>query len=115
MPISCNSLEDYFSLDDFGWTKELTSSPAMKLADNVITAMRMMSRLKEIESSLPGLDCGICGAPRCSALSDNIVRSYAQETDCVLHNIHVGGKEGWLPAPFRVKVQNEDTDEKNED
>lgn len=115
MPISCNTLEDYFSLDDLGWTKELTPSPAMKLADNVITAMKMMSRLKEIENSLPGLDCGICGAPSCRALADDIVRGYAQETDCVLHNIRVGGKEDWLPAPFRVKVQNEDTGEKNED
>ena len=115
MPISCNSLDDYFTLDDLGWTKELMPSPAMKLADNVITAMRMMSRLKEIESSLPGLDCGICGAPSCRALADDIVRGYAQETDCVLHNIQVGGKEDWLPAPFRIKVQNEDTGEKNED
>ena len=115
MPISCNTLDDYFSLDDLGWTKELTPSPAMKLADNVITAMRMMSKLKEIENSLPGLDCGICGAPSCRALADDIVRGYAQESDCVLHNIQVGGEDDWLPAPFRVKVQNEDVGEKDED
>jgi hypothetical protein len=115
MPVSCNKLEDYFSLDDLGWTKEITPSPAMKLADNVITAMKMMAKLKEIESSLPGLDCGICGAPSCRALADDIVRGYAQEADCVLHNIRVGGQEDWLPAPFRVKVQSEDTGEKNED
>lgn len=115
MPVSCNKLEDYFSLDDLGWTKEITPSPAMKLADNVITAMKMMAKLKEIESSLPGLDCGICGAPSCRALADDIVRGYAQESDCVLHNIRVGGKDDWLPAPFRVKVQSEDTGDKNED
>ena len=115
MPVSCNKLEDYFSLDDLGWTKEITPSPAMKLADNVITAMKMMSKLKEIERSLPGLDCGICGAPSCRALADDIVRGYANEADCVLHNIRVGGKDDWLPAPFRVKVQSEDTGEKNED
>ena len=115
MPVSCNKLEDYFSLDDLGWTKEITPSPAMKLADNVITAMKMMSKLKEIERSLPGLDCGICGAPSCRALADDIVRGYANEADCVLHNIRVGGKDDWLPAPFRVKVQNEDVGEKDED
>ena len=115
MPISCNTLEDYFNIEDLGWTKEITPSPAMKLADNVITAMKMMSRLREIESSLPGLDCGICGAPTCRALADDIVRGYAHESDCVLHNIRVGGKDDWLPAPFRIKVQNEDTGEKNED
>lgn len=114
MPVSCNSLKDYFTLEDLGWTRELTASPAMKLADNVITAMKMMSKLKEIESSLPGLDCGICGAPSCRALADDIVRGYAQQTDCVLHNISVGGKEDWLPAPFRMKVQNEGKVEKND-
>ncbi len=114
MPVSCNTLEDYFTLDDLGWTKELTASPAMKLADNVITAMKMMSRLREIESSLPGLDCGICGAPSCRALADDIVRGYAQESDCVLHNIQVGGKEDWLPAPFRMKLQNEEGGDKND-
>ena len=78
-------------------------------------AFHNCTKLKEIESSLPGLDCGICGAPSCRALADDIVRGYAQEADCVLHNIRVGGKDDWLPAPFRVKVQSEDTGEKNED
>ena len=49
------------------------------------------------------------------ALADDIVRGYAQESDCVLHNIRVGGQEDWLPAPFRIKVQSEDTGEKDED
>ncbi len=118
MPVSCNNLNDEISLDELGWTKELTPSPAMKLADNVIKAMRMMSKLREIEASLPGLDCGICGAPSCRALAEDIVRGYAEETDCVLHNIQVGGNgkgDDWLPAPFRVKVINEDTSEDKTD
>lgn len=117
MPVSCNALGKELEIEDLGWTKELTPSPAMKLADNVIKAMRMMSRLREIESSLPGLDCGICGAPSCRALADDIVRGYAEESDCVLHNLQVGeskmGKD-WLPAPFRIKVQNEETGDKDE-
>lgn len=115
MPVSCNSLGDSFNWDDVSWTKELTPSPAMKLADNVIKAMRMMTRLKEIEASLPGLDCGICGAPSCRALAEDIVKGYAEETDCVLHNIQVGGSDDWLPAPFRVKVMNEDVSEEKTD
>ncbi len=115
MPVSCNSMSADFNWEEIGWTKELTPSPAMKLADNVIKAMRMMSQLKEIEASLPGLDCGICGAPSCRALAEDIVRGYAEETDCVLHNIQVGGGKGeeWLPAPFRSKVMGEEekTDE----
>lgn len=114
MPVSCNSLPDGFDLAELSWTKELTPSPAMKLADNVIKAMRMMTQLREIEASLPGLDCGICGAPSCRALADDIVRGYASEADCILHNIQVGGShvsDDWLPAPFREKVINEENDE----
>lgn len=116
MPVSCNSLPEDFEIDAYGWTKELTASPAMKLADNVITAMKMMSRLKQIEVSLPGLDCGVCGAPSCRALADDIVRGYAEESDCIFSRINLENSErdeNWLPAPFRIKVINEDTSEEN--
>ena len=74
----------------------------------------MMSELKKIEASLPGLDCGICGAPSCRALADDIVRGYAEESDCVLSKIQLGGNTDWLPAPFRIKVMNEEPgEEKN--
>lgn len=114
MPVSCNSINDDFNLDDLGWTKELTPSPAMKLADNVIKAMRMMSKLREIEASLPGLDCGICGAPSCRALADDIVRGYAQESDCLLKKFQTDSTnegEDWLPLPFREKIITEDSGE----
>ncbi len=118
MPVSCNTITEGFNWDEISWTKELSPSPAMKLADNVIKAMRMMTRLREIEAELPGLDCGICGAPSCRALAEDIVRGYAEETDCVLHHIQVGGSgkgEDWLPAPFRNKVMNEVTNEGDTD
>lgn len=114
MPVSCNTLGKEVTLDELGWTKELTPSPAMKLADNVIKAMRMMSKLREIEASLPGLDCGICGAPSCRALAEDIVRGYAEENDCVLHKINFESHDkgdDWLPVPFREKVINEEHSE----
>ncbi|MDO4380840.1 MAG: [Fe-Fe] hydrogenase large subunit C-terminal domain-containing protein [Clostridia bacterium] len=102
MPVSCNRLPHDFHIDLMGWTHELTPSPAMKLADNVIKAMRMMSELKRIEDELPGLDCGICGAPSCRALADDIVRGYAEENDCIFWAAR-GSSEESLPAPFRKK------------
>lgn len=117
MPVSCNSISDEIDLDSFSWTKELTPSPAMKLADNVVKAMRMMTKLREIEKTLPGLDCGICGAPSCHALAEDIVRGYAEETDCLLHKYQISpshGDENWLPLPFRMKVMGDEAgEEKN--
>ena len=105
MPVSCNSLPKEFNLDAAGWTKELQPSPAMKLADNVLRAMRLMTELREIEQSLPGLDCGICGAPSCRALADDIVRGYAEKSDCVFSALrNHNGDDSWLPAPFREDV-----------
>ena len=102
MPVSCNRLPHDFQIDLMGWTHELMHSPAMKLADNVIKAMRMMSELKRIEDELPGLDCGICGAPSCRALADDIVRGYAEENDCIFWAAKESNEES-LPAPFRKK------------
>lgn len=115
MPVSCNSIRNEYELEDLGLTEEVTPSTALKLADNVVKAMRMMSELKKIEASLPGLDCGICGAPSCRALADDIVRGYAEETDCVLSKIQLGDNTDWLPAPFRVKVMNEEPTEVKKD
>ena len=118
MPVSCNSVAAEYDLDSLSWTKELSPSPAMKLADNVIKAMRMMTQLREIEKTLPGLDCGICGAPSCRALAEDIVRGYAQETDCLLRKYQIessGGSEDWLPLPFRMKIMGEEASEEKKD
>lgn len=117
MPVSCNSLPEDFDLSEFGWTKELTPSPAMKLADNVITAMKMMTRLREIEARLPGLDCGICGAPSCHSLAEDIVRGYATEDYCIFHNKAYENNsftEEHIPAAFRQKLINGDAGEVND-
>lgn len=112
MPVSCNRLPEDFHIDLLGWTHELTPSPAMKLADNVIKAMQMMGELRKIEAELPGLDCGICGAPSCRALADDIVRGYAEKNDCIFWAAR-SENEDILPAPFRKKEKLSEAAEEN--
>ena len=57
--------------------------PVMKLNDDLGTAMQMALKIDEIESSLPGLDCGSCGSPSCRTLAEDIVRGYAAQDDCI--------------------------------
>ena len=57
--------------------------PILKLDDDMMKAMRKMQKMQEINEGLPGLDCGACGAPSCQALSEDIVRGLASETDCI--------------------------------
>lgn len=58
--------------------------PALLLDKNYRTAMRMMVEMETIYESLPGLDCGCCGAPNCHALAEDIVRGVAKREDCVI-------------------------------
>ena len=57
--------------------------PTLKLDDDMATAMRKMEQMEKILESLPGLDCGSCGAPNCQALAEDVVRGLATEMDCV--------------------------------
>lgn len=42
-----------------------------------------MNKIKELERQLPQIDCGICGAPSCDALAEDIVCSGCKLSDCI--------------------------------
>jgi len=46
-------------------------------------AIEKMKQIETLESTLPGLDCGSCGAPGCRALAEDIVTGKAKEIDCI--------------------------------
>lgn len=83
MPVSLNHL-DKEHLDLMMWENELTfEAGSFRLSDDIIVAMDMMEKMEKIQSGLPGLDCGSCGAPTCRALAEDIVKGNAKETDCI--------------------------------
>ncbi len=69
-------------LDDLIWTAPVVYRPVMNLDTNIITAMKKMAHMEEIYKDLPHLDCGACGSPSCRTFAEDIVRGYADETDC---------------------------------
>lgn len=66
------------------WEVPVASRAQSQLDDDMFIAMQKLSRIEEIHSELPGLDCGSCGAPSCLALAEDIVRGNAKETDCII-------------------------------
>ncbi|MDD2533711.1 MAG: [Fe-Fe] hydrogenase large subunit C-terminal domain-containing protein [Eubacteriales bacterium] len=56
---------------------------ALQLDPNILKALEKYEQMEKIAHDLPGLDCGACGAPDCSALAEDIVRGFATETDCI--------------------------------
>lgn len=101
MPVSCNHLGQETVPAEMHWQKPLEQVSVLRLADNVADAMTKMNALREIEKTLPGLDCGICGAPSCRALADDIVRGQASLEDCVFFMQKESGNDNFIPAPFR--------------
>ena len=45
-------------------------------------AIRKAKRREKLFAELPRKDCGVCGAPDCRTLADDIVRGYARLEDC---------------------------------
>ncbi len=75
------------TLEDFPqsaiYRKKIVPRPMMQLDDNILEAMKKFEQMEEVLRSLPGLDCGACGAPNCQGLAEDIVRGKAHEIDCI--------------------------------
>ena len=83
MPVSLNHLKDG-DVDLMMWENELKfNAESFRLSEDIFEAMDMMEKMEEICKTLPGLDCGSCGAPTCRALAEDIVKGNAKETDCI--------------------------------
>lgn len=62
---------------------EVVPRSMMMLDADMAEAMKKMQKASKIESQLPGIDCGACGAPSCKALSEDIVKGNATLSHCV--------------------------------
>ena len=47
-------------------------------------SMRMMADIQKIRETLPGIDCGSCGAPTCRAFAEDVAKNTADITSCLI-------------------------------
>ncbi|GHV34921.1 ferredoxin [Bacteroidia bacterium] len=64
-------------------TGKIIPRSMMKLDEDMTVAMKKMTLIQELMKQLPGVDCGICGAPTCQSLCEDIARVEATLMDCV--------------------------------
>lgn len=90
--------------------RELQFVPSFRLDEDRSVAMEKLLRIDELEHTLPGLDCGSCGAPSCHALAEDVVLGRASEEDCIFkvrarmqYMAGTGDADEYLPAPFRQR------------
>ena len=85
LPISQNTLskeESTYVSADYLFEDLPTYRPFARLGNNIAESMRMMADIQNIKSTLPGTDCGACGAPTCRAFAEDIVKKTACLDDC---------------------------------
>ena len=86
LPVSQSHLEQNAPVPrEMNWSGELEFSNVLTLSDDIGRAMQMMVEIDGVEQSLPGLDCGACGAPTCRAFAEDVVRGNCRKEDCIFN------------------------------
>lgn len=84
LPVSQNTAignEGYINADYL--FEDLPSyRPITRLGSTLAESMRMMADIQKIKATLPGIDCGACGAPTCRAFAEDVVKKTASIDDC---------------------------------
>ncbi len=95
MPVSENfSVEtDEYLPSEFLFDDLPTYQPISRLSSSMAESMRMMADIQRLKASLPGLDCGSCGAPNCRAFAEDIVKGQATIDKCLIKMHNDGGVE----------------------
>ncbi|MDO4730557.1 MAG: [Fe-Fe] hydrogenase large subunit C-terminal domain-containing protein [Clostridia bacterium] len=82
LPLFKNSVDG--EIPDFlRWEKELEFEPVLKLSEDVGEAIALMDKMDKLYESLPGMDCGSCGAPTCRAFAEDVVMGRAKQNNCI--------------------------------
>ena len=84
LPVSPNTPASDWIPDDFFTENLIKYNPCNLLSNDRQTAMQMMSRIENINESLPKIDCGCCGAPTCMAFAEDIVKGETALEGCTV-------------------------------
>ena len=112
-----NSIIDKNSFDPeiFYWQKIPESGYPFLIDTDRGTAIRKLADIESLFETLPGIDCGSCGAPSCHALAEDIINGTAHESDCVFKLRErmstlfreMTELQEYMPPPFREKMTND--------
>ena len=87
LPVSQNFLspeESKYIPDDYLFNELPEYQPISRLSSSMAESMRMMADIQKLRESLPGIDCGSCGAPSCRAFAEDVVKKVAGVEDCLI-------------------------------
>ncbi|MBS4537191.1 4Fe-4S dicluster domain-containing protein [Clostridium sp. D2Q-11] len=82
-PEEIKELKKLFNSGYLSWTEEIAPRGALKIDDDIFKAFTKIEEINKITQSLPGLDCGSCGAPSCRSLAEDIVCRGTSIENCI--------------------------------
>ncbi|HBJ19417.1 MAG TPA: ferredoxin [Clostridiales bacterium] len=85
LPVSPNRPASEWIPDDFFNKQSVEYDPYHRLSPDRKEAMRMMREIEEIVKTLPGIDCGSCGAPTCMSFAEDIVKGETCADECTVN------------------------------
>jgi Na+-translocating ferredoxin:NAD+ oxidoreductase RNF subunit RnfB len=62
--------------------RAFAARPGIRLDADMAKAIEKLGRLDAVRRALPGKDCGVCGAPTCAALAEDVVLGRAEVVLC---------------------------------
>ena len=79
LPKEINYIPDSFLFEDLP-----EYDPISRLGGSIAESMRMMADIQNFKATLPGIDCGACGAPTCRAFAEDVVKGQASLDACII-------------------------------
>ena len=95
LPVSQNTLSknETYIPGDYLFEELPVYNQISRLGSSIAESMRMMADIQNIRSTLPGIDCGSCGAPTCRAFAEDVVKKQACINDCPIKDTRCARKE----------------------
>jgi Fe-S-cluster-containing hydrogenase component 2 len=82
-PVTKEEVERRFPTEDFSLKAPVRPRAVRGTADNLKERVHMRRLAESVLATLPGLDCGLCGAPTCRELAKDVSMGDASNHDCV--------------------------------
>ena len=86
LPVSQNFIDKdkQYIPDDYLFNELPEYRPISRLSSSMAESMRMMADIQRFKETLPGIDCGSCGAPTCRAFAEDVIKKTACPEDCLI-------------------------------
>ncbi len=85
LPVSKNQIdqkEGHYIPDHYLFDELPEYMPISRLSDSIAKSMRMLADIHTFKDTLPGTDCGSCGAPTCRAFAEDVIKGVAAVDGC---------------------------------